>query len=101
MVPKGLNLFQLSPFFDCLVGYDDTEKHKPNPDPIFKALECLKLDPCDALMVGDSPYDLLCGKNAGTFTAVVKYTEHSLKTLLDLKPDFVLNQIQDLSEILP
>jgi pyrophosphatase PpaX len=97
---KGLDLFELSPLFDCLVGCDDTEKHKPNPDPILKALDNLNLEPQEALMVGDSPYDLLCGKNAGTFTAVVKYTEHSLERLISLKPDLVLDQIQDLLEFL-
>lgn len=93
---KGLDLFELTPYIDCLVGYDDTKDHKPHPAPIMKALTDLALDPHQALMVGDSHYDLLCGKNAQTKTALVKYTEHSLEKLLALKPDYVLNELKDL-----
>jgi len=97
---KGLDLFGLTSYIDFFVGYDDTDKHKPNPDPALKALTGLKLTPQEAIMIGDSPYDILCGKNAGTHTAVVKYTEHSLDKLMDLKPDYVLNQLPDLLNIL-
>ncbi|MFZ5943074.1 MAG: pyrophosphatase PpaX [Bacillota bacterium] len=97
---QGLNLFGLTPYIDCFIGYDDTTSHKPNPEPALKALEGLRIAPQEALMVGDSPYDILCGKNAGTYTAVVKYTEHSLEKLMELKPDYVLNELGDLLSIL-
>ncbi|MDK2823647.1 MAG: pyrophosphatase PpaX [Clostridia bacterium] len=97
---KGLSLFGLTPYIDYLVGYDDTKKHKPNPDPALRALQALKLNPEETLMVGDSPYDILCGKTAGTYTGIVKYSEHSLEKLMELKPDYVLNQLPDLLKIL-
>ncbi|MFZ7103705.1 MAG: pyrophosphatase PpaX [Peptococcaceae bacterium] len=97
---KGLDLFGLTAYMDFLVGYDDTKKHKPDPDPIHKALQGLDLQPAEALMVGDSHYDILCGKNAGTQTAVVKYTEHALEKLLELKPDYILHELKDLLNIL-
>lgn len=93
---QGLRLFGLEQYFDCFVGYDDTEKHKPNPEPVFQALASLSLKPEQAIMVGDSPYDILCGKNAGTATAVVKYSEHPLEKLMEYKPDYVLNDLTDI-----
>jgi pyrophosphatase PpaX len=57
--------------FDAVVGCDDTERLKPDPEPIVLALERLGARPSDAAYVGDSPFDVRAGKAAGTFTVAV------------------------------
>ncbi len=52
--------------FDTIVAGDDTERRKPQPDPIFKALENLEAVPGAACWyVGDSTTDTVAAKNAG------------------------------------
>ena len=71
---RGLKLFQLEQYFDVFIASEHTLHHKPNPDPLLKALDLLNIDPTAAILVGDSPYDILAGKNAGTLTAGVNYS---------------------------
>ena len=66
---KGLRLMDLERFFEVVVTYDHVSKTKPDPEPIFKALEQLESSPEETMMVGDNYHDILAGKNAGTVTA--------------------------------
>ncbi len=53
-------------YFDVVIGNDDTEKHKPNPDPIYKAMERLSLtDKSKICYVGDALDDKKAALNAG------------------------------------
>jgi len=58
-------------FFDVVVGSDDTERHKPHPEPVLKALELLDARPLDAAYVGDSPFDIAAARAAGVFAVAV------------------------------
>lgn len=52
--------------FDVIIGNDDTEKHKPNPEPIYKAMELLSLtDKSKICYVGDALDDKKAAINAG------------------------------------
>ena len=52
--------------FDVIIGNDDTEKHKPNPEPIYKAMELLSLtDKSKVCYVGDALDDKKAALNAG------------------------------------
>ena len=54
-----------------LVGAEDTERHKPDPDPLLEALARLDAAPDDAAYVGDSPFDIRAAKAAGLFAVAV------------------------------
>ena len=56
---------------DVLVGSDDTERHKPDPDPVLEALRRLDATPEEAVYIGDSPFDIRAGKAAGAATIAV------------------------------
>lgn len=52
--------------FDVIIGNDDTEKHKPNPEPIYKAMELLHLTYKSKICyVGDALDDKKAALNAG------------------------------------
>ena len=52
--------------FDVVIGNDDTKKHKPNPEPIYKAMEILSLsDKSKICYVGDALDDKKAALNAG------------------------------------
>src|SRR5215212_5068257 len=57
--------------FDIVVGSDDTELHKPEPEPVLKALELLGADRADAAYVGDSPFDVAAARAARVYAVAV------------------------------
>lgn len=100
VVEKGLKLTNLDQFFDVVVTLDDVEKPKPDPEPILKALDLLDAKPEEAIMVGDNSHDILGGKNAGTKTAGVAWTAKGREFLMEFKPDYMLDNMADLLDLL-
>jgi len=100
MAEKGLKLFHLYNLIDVLITPEDTLKHKPDGEPALKACVELKVNPEEALMVGDSHFDIMCGKNAGCKTCVVEYTALSLEEIMGYGPDYTINTLMDLLLVL-
>jgi pyrophosphatase PpaX len=84
-------------YFDYVVALEDVVKAKPDPEPVFKALRYLGIQPRHALMAGDSDADIYAGKNAGTKTAGATYGFHGMK-IAESNPDYLIDSI---GEILP
>lgn len=99
-VLKGLRLMELEAYFEVIVALDHVEKAKPDPEPIFKALEQLEATPVEAIMVGDNYHDILAGKNAGTKTAGVAWSIKGRDYLSKFEPDYMLENMTDLLTIL-
>ncbi|MGY0374920.1 pyrophosphatase PpaX [Clostridium sp. JNZ J1-5] len=100
MVERGLKLFNIYDNMDAIITPEDTEKHKPDGQPALKACEVLGISPEEAIMVGDSYNDILCGKNAGCLTCLVKYTALPMEEMLSYKPDHVIDSLMDLVKII-
>lgn len=58
-------LDEVRPYFSVVICAGDTEKHKPNPDPLLKYAELAKADITNVTYIGDSPYDKACAITAG------------------------------------
>lgn len=97
---KGLRLMKLEPYFDVVVAFDHVEKVKPDPEPIFYALEKLGSKPEEAIMVGDNYHDILGGKNAGVLTAGVAWSIKGRDYIAKYEPDYILEHMPDLLQIL-
>ncbi|MEG0773366.1 pyrophosphatase PpaX [Clostridium sp.] len=97
---RGLRLFNLEKYFDVLISPEDTLKHKPHGEPVLKACELLELNPEEVIMVGDSHNDILCGINAGSKTCLVKYTAIPIENLLIHNPDFMVDSIEEIINII-
>ncbi|MFC0187456.1 pyrophosphatase PpaX [Fictibacillus aquaticus] len=95
-VEMGLKLVGLDKFFSTVVTLDDVQRAKPDPEPVQKALTLLLSSPEKAIMVGDSKYDILAGKNAGTKTAGVAWTIRGQEYLQQFEPDVMLDSMTDL-----
>ncbi|MCM3585147.1 pyrophosphatase PpaX [Mesobacillus maritimus] len=96
----GLALTGLDKYIKVLVALDDVTKAKPDPEPIYKALDILDSKPETAIMVGDNHHDVLAGKNAGTTTAGVAWTLKGKDHLATYNPDYMLDRMPDLLPIL-
>ncbi|KKO51096.1 HAD family hydrolase [Paenibacillus sp. DMB20] len=56
--------FGLMDQLDVVVCADDTEKHKPCPEPLLKFLEISGADPARSIYIGDTMYDAECASDA-------------------------------------
>jgi pyrophosphatase PpaX len=63
----------LGHLFDVIVGGDETERQKPDPQPLLLALGRLGADAADAAYVGDSPYDMQAARAAGVHAVGVTW----------------------------
>ena len=62
---RGFARFAMKQHMKEIVTADDTERHKPDPDPLLACLERLNIEPSQALYVGDSVADGRCAEAAG------------------------------------
>ena len=69
-----LNALDIEDLFDVIVTCDDVTEHKPHPGPLFLALEKLGAVPEDAIMLGDTKFDMGCAKNAGVESVLVGWS---------------------------
>ena len=89
----------IAEFISYLVGADDVEKAKPNPEPVIKTLAAMGADASQTLVVGDMNVDILMGLNAGAMTCGVTYGNGKRKELEDAGADYIINSIDELIEI--
>jgi len=92
---------QLRDLTDVLVGADDTERHKPEPDPLLEALARLGAEPAEAAYVGDSPFDIRAAKAGGLLAVAVGWGGiHDDDRLLAEEPDVLVHQPEELLDVL-
>ena len=96
---RGLKLFDLDVYMAVVVTPEDTNRHKPHPAPVLKALELLHRQPENTLMVGDSLLDIASARAAGTYTAAVGWSVVPPRLVLAEQPDFVLRHMTDLIDL--
>jgi HAD superfamily hydrolase (TIGR01509 family) len=94
-----LRRLALTPFFQHIQGGTPGLRLKPAPDTILAALAVLRCPPSYALMVGDTPADILAGKAAGTITCAVTYGFGRREALLQCAPDYVIDTFGELETL--
>jgi len=100
-VDLAFAVLSLERYFDAVVTADMTDRHKPDPDPVLKALELLESEPAEAAFVGDSPYDIAAGKAAGVFTVAVSWGKiHPEERLLEAGADVLVHSPRELLGVL-
>jgi len=84
--------------FETVVGGDETERHKPCPEPLLLGLERLGAFPRDAAYVGDSPFDMQAAKAAGMYAVGVSWGRiHPADRLTDA--DVIVDRAEELLEL--
>ena len=97
----GLRKFGLNDVFDVIVTANDTTKHKPDPEPVLITLEKLGAKPEEALMIGDSMFDIKCAHNAGVKAVLVGWAEAVSEEDLNGpdRPDYFIETAEDLFDL--
>lgn len=73
LAERVLSRFDLSGYFDLVLGGDRVTRGKPDAAPLLEACRVLDVPPSTALMVGDSENDVLAARAAGCPVVVVPY----------------------------
>ena len=84
------------PFVNTTVCASDVTRPKPAPESAFLAMERLGVSPERTIIVGDSVFDLRCGRGAGLFTAAVLYGAGKPDALIAEEPDFIFETPESL-----
>jgi pyrophosphatase PpaX len=98
-----LNSYDMLQYFDLIIAHEDAVKHKPDPEPLEKALNELGGTKERAVMIGDSDKDLGAGLNAGIDTILFYPPEHekfhNLDKLKELQPTYIVEDLRKILEI--
>jgi pyrophosphatase PpaX len=97
---RGLKHFDLYRYFECIISANDTDKHKPDPTPALMALDKMKGKPEEAVLIGDSPFDILCAKNAGILSVAVGWSALPRELYMQHNPDYVIESMEEFVDIL-
>lgn len=95
---KGIELFNLAPYFDAIFSGDDYANQKPDPEPILKAMHHLNAKPETTVMVGDNWQDIEAAHRAGVKGIFVEWSEKTIDEIAPFKPDKIVESMSDLTE---
>ena len=99
--PRARPVPVLRETMDVVIGAEDTERHKPEPDPLLEALRRLDADPSEAAYVGDSPFDIRAAKAAGVYSIAVGWGGiHPDERLAREQPDAIVHTAEELHGLL-
>jgi pyrophosphatase PpaX len=85
--------------FETVVGGDETQKHKPDPEPLLLAAERMSARPDETAYVGDSPFDIRAAKAAGMHAIAVTWGRiHDRERLEREEPDAIVDTAEELLE---
>ena len=89
----------LAPYIHYVLGAEDVEHAKPQPDAVLKTLKELGFTPEETLVVGDMTYDILMGSRAGAHTCGVTYGNGTREELLSVNAESIIDDFEQLLTI--
>lgn len=89
--------FDLNNYFKLVVCADDTEKHKPNPDPILKFIELSGVDKSKTIYIGDTKYDADCAFGADIDFALALW---GAKSSIGINANYILENPKQVLELI-
>jgi pyrophosphatase PpaX len=96
---RHLDTLGLARHFEVVITGDSCERHKPDPEPIRRALEALKLPPVACVMVGDSAADVSSARSCGVKTIAALWGSLDRDAVLSARPDYSANMLSDVLTI--
>jgi beta-phosphoglucomutase-like phosphatase (HAD superfamily) len=88
--------FHIRQWFDRMVLGEDTENHKPHPEPYIKALSGLGVKAQEAVVIEDSPNGVISAKAAGCFVIGIA-TSFMAEELEAAGADLAVNTFEELA----
>ncbi len=94
-----LEKFNLSSYFNTIIGFNDVSEVKPNPEGILKILNKWNLKPTEAIFIGDMTTDIEAGKAANVKMICVASGLAQKETLLKHQPDILVDSTEQLIKL--
>lgn len=91
---------KLDHYFQEILGGDSAPCLKPDPCAILHILEKYRVSAEHTLFIGDMTVDIETGKNANVLTCAVTYGFHKRAELARLQPDFLIDDIWELKDLI-
>lgn len=87
----------LQVYMKSVILAEDTDNHKPHPEPLLKAVEILDIDPKDSLYIGDTIVDYKAAKSAGMDFGLAAWGAYDTS---GIEADYNLNEPKDILRVL-
>jgi len=100
-VKKALQKFQgiTTQDFSAIITRDVSQP-KPHPDGVLQAAKRMGLNSSELLVIGDFRFDVMAGKAAGAWTALLTDGKKSVMAPGDPEPDFTISHLETIFDIL-
>jgi phosphoglycolate phosphatase len=98
LIETVLDYHKLSHFFSLIVGAQDVQNHKPHPESVHLTLQKMDFTAEDAVVIGDSTYDLDMARGANVDAIGVTTGIHTTEILATSQPKYI---VKGLDEVLP
>lgn len=85
---EGLESFDLEGYFEVIIAKEDTDKHKPEPEPLLLAAERMGVAVEECVYVGDSTYDMMAARAAGMVAIAALWGMYSREELLEAGAEY-------------
>lgn len=92
----GIEKFGLADSFDAITTIDELTRHKPDPEAINVTLKKLNVSAGEAVMIGDSKFDILCAANAGCRSVLVDWSVTEKEERNRLNADYIAKNAEDI-----
>lgn len=86
-------------YFAEIITASEPCAHKPSAEPALLAMERLGCEKKGTLFVGDSPYDIQCGKGAGIAACGVTWGMATKEQLAAYEPNYLADSVSELVNI--
>jgi len=96
---RSLSEAKMDKYFHTTRCADETIS-KPHPQMLIEIIDFFGLEAEDALMIGDSEFDLQMANNAGMKSIAVSYGVHNAERLQKCEPLGIIHKITKLSDFL-
>ena len=82
-------------YFEAFITAENTQRHKPDPEPALAALTQMSAQKDCSLFVGDSSFDIECAHRAGIDSAFVNWSRND-PSGFPIQPTFFIDEVRQL-----
>ncbi len=99
IIQPVLDHHNLNEYFHTVFGAGDVTQHKPSPEAVHNTLKKHSMQNHEAVVIGDSRFDLEMARNAGVDSIGVTTGVHKEHELMEANPVSVVGSLDDVLKI--
>lgn len=100
MASRGMVAVGIADLIPLLVAGEESERHKPDPQPLLLGLEKLGVPANRACYIGDAVVDIQAAKAAGMTAIAVTWGSGTVAELTACDPDYLVTDIAELEKVI-